>query len=288
MRPTVTTDGELQSADAYCTMLAQRHYENFSVASRLVPAPLRLQLARVYAYCRTTDDLGDESGSRESARVRLARWRDEVTQLFAGEPPVHPVLISLSRTIAAYQMEAQPFLDLIAANAQDQDVTSYETWNDLIAYCRNSAAPVGRMVLEVFSISSNDTKPLSDDVCIGLQLANFAQDVARDGALGRTYLVQADIREHGTHGAVRIMVDRARELLSSGRALERMAPGGLRLQLALYRLGGMAICDAIARIGYRTDVERPTVTRSVKAALVVRAILESLQRARDQRETEPA
>ena len=269
-------------------MLAQRHYENFSVASRLVPAPLRLQLARIYAYCRTTDDLGDESGSREFARERLARWRGEVTQMFAGAPPVHPVLISLSRTVAAYHMESQPFLDLIAANVQDQDVTSYETWNDLIGYCRNSAAPVGRMVLEVFSISNKDTKPLSDDVCIGLQLANHAQDVARDAVLGRTYLVQADIREHGTRGAVRIMVERARELLSSGRALERMAPGGLRLQLSLYRLGGLAICDAIERNEYRTELERPTVTRSVKAALLVRAILESLQNARDRRETEPA
>jgi len=288
MRPTVTTDSELQSADAYCTMLAQRHYENFSVASRLVPASLRLQLARIYAYCRTTDDLGDESGSPEYARERLARWRDEVAQMFAGARPVHPVLIALSRTVAAYQMESQPFFDLIAANVQDQDVPSYETWNDLIGYCHHSAAPVGRMVLEVFSISNNDTKPLSDDVCIGLQLANFAQDVVRDGAIGRTYLVQDDIRAHGTRGAVRIMVERARELLSSGRALERTAPGGLRLQLALYRLGGMAVCDAIARIGYRTDVERPTVTRSVKAGLVLRAVLESLQHARDARETEPA
>lgn len=269
-------------------MLAQRHYENFSVASRLVPAPLRLQLARIYAFCRTTDDLGDESGSKEAARARLARWRDEVARMFAGELPVHPVLISLSHTVAAYQMESQPFFDLIAANAQDQEVTAYETWSDLIGYCRNSAAPVGRMVLEVFGISGSQTKPLSDDVCIGLQLANFAQDVARDGALGRTYLVQADIRESGTRGAVRIMCERARELLASGRALERMAPGGLRLQLSLYRLGGLAICDAIARIGYRTDVERPTVTKPMKAALVVRAVLESLQHARERREAETA
>lgn len=288
MSPTITTNGELQAADAYCTMLAQRHYENFSVATKLLPASLRLHLARIYAYCRTTDDLGDESGSRDRARLRLARWRSEVEQMFDGRPPVHPVLIALCRTIEAFEIESSPFFDLIAANVQDQDVSSYETWTDLIGYCRNSAAPVGRMVLSVFGISNGVTKPLSDDVCIGLQLANFAQDVARDGALGRTYLVQADIREHGARGAVRIMCERAKELLASGRALERSAPMGLRLQLSLYRLGGSAICDAIARIGYRTDVERPTVTHSAKLALLVRAILESLHQARAERGTEPA
>ena len=288
MRPTITTDGELQAADAYCLMLAQRHYENFSVASKVLPSRLRLHLARIYAFCRTTDDLGDESGSKERARARLHRWRAELETMFAGEPPVHPVLIALAPTVAKFGIDSAPFFDLIAANAQDQEVTAYETWTDLIGYCRNSAAPVGRMVLGVFGLSNAETVPLSDDVCIGLQLANFAQDVARDAALGRTYLVQEDIRAEGTAGATRIMVQRARELLASGRALERMAPGGLRLQLSLYRLGGLAICDAIERIGYRTDRERPTVTKAVKAGLLVRATLESLQQARDLHRTEPA
>ncbi len=281
-------DGELAAADAYCAMLAQRHYENFSVASKLLPARTRLHLARIYAYCRTTDDLGDESRSQKRARQRLIRWRSEVEEMFAGGPAVHPVLIALSQTIADFAMEAQPFLDLIAANAQDQEVTSYETWPDLIGYCRNSAAPVGRMVLSVFGISNATTQPLSDDVCIGLQLANFAQDVARDAALGRTYLVQADIRARGTAGATEIMVQRARELLASGRALERMAPPILRLQLSLYRMGGLAICDAIERIAYRTDVERPTVTKAVKLGLLLRAAVESLQQARDERRAETA
>lgn len=281
-------DGELAAADAYCVMLAQRHYENFSVASKLLPAQTRLHLARIYAYCRTTDDLGDESGSKERGRQRLAQWRAEVEQMFAGGPAVHPVLIALSRTVADFEMGKSPFLDLIAANVQDQEVGSYETWADLIAYCRNSAAPVGRMVLSVFGISNATTQPLSDDVCIGLQLANFAQDVARDGVLGRTYLVQADIRERGTPGATDIMVQRARELLASGRALERMAPTVLRMQLSLYRMGGLAICDAIERIGYRTDLQRPTVTKAVKLGLLLRAVVESLQQAREERRTEPA
>jgi squalene synthase HpnC len=288
MTRTITTDGELQSADAYCLMLAQRHYENFSVASKLLPTRVRLHLSRIYAYCRTTDDLGDESGSLAGARVRLARWREEVEEMFAGKPPVHPVLIALTQTIAECSLDAAPFLDLIVANVQDQEITSYETWGDLLAYCRNSAAPVGRMVLGVFEMRNPMSERLSDDVCIGLQLANFAQDVRRDADLGRTYLVQSDIRSADKARATQIMCDRARELLGSGRALERMAPAGLRFQLALYRLGGLAICDAIARTGYRTALERPTVTRTVKAALLVRALVESLQSARDAHRAEPA
>jgi phytoene/squalene synthetase len=215
-------------------------------------------------------------------------WRAEIEQMFGGGPAVHPVLIALSQTIAEFEMDKGPFLDLIAANIQDQEVAAYETWPDLIGYCRNSAAPVGRMVLSVFGISNATTQPLSDDVCIGLQLANFAQDVARDAALGRTYLVQADIRAYGTAGATEIMVQRARELLASGRALERIAPPVLRLQLSLYRMGGLAICDAIERIGYRTDFERPTVTKTVKLGLLLRGVVDSLQQARDERSTEPA
>jgi len=279
---------DMLSADAYCLSLADKHYENFSVASKLLPASIRLDLARIYAYCRTTDDLGDESGSRESARARLELWRAELSQLFAGKPPIHPVLIALSKTIEAHHMPIEPFIDLIAANIQDQEVSSYETWTDVLGYCRNSAAPVGRMVLAVFGIYDAATVPLSDDVCVGLQLANFAQDVARDAAIGRTYLVQADIRAAGKTEATRIMVDRARELLGSGRALERMAPPGLRFQLALYRLGGLAICDAIARIGYRTEFERPTVTRSVKLGLLARATALSLLPARSVERPETA
>ena len=287
MRPTATR-GELQAADAYCLMLADGHYENFSVASKLLPAPLRTHLARIYAYCRTTDDLGDESGSVEAGRARLALWRDAVEQLFAGKPPIHPALIALAETVVEFRMQSAPFLDLIAANVQDQEVSAYESWPDLLAYCRNSAAPVGRMVLTVFGISNATTERLSDDVCVGLQLANFAQDVARDAALGRTYLVQSDIRSGGKPHATRVMVERARELLASGRALERVAPAGLRFQLALYRLGGLAICDAIARIDYRTDVRRPTVTRATKAGLLVRAVALSLQPTRDAQRVEPA
>ncbi len=265
----------LEAADLYCRTLTRKHYENFSVASRFVDARTRRDLSRIYAYCRTTDDLGDESRDG-NAVPRLERWRAEVDALFAGTQPVHPVLFALADTIERHAMRAQPFLDLIAANVQDQFVKRYPTWDDLIGYCRLSAAPVGRMVLSVFGVRDGEAQRLSDDVCIGLQLANHAQDVSRDDAIGRRYLVESDVAAGGTAGAARAMVERARELLASGEALELQAPRALRLQLALYRMGGLAICDAIEALGYKTEHERPSVSAATKVSLVVRAALQTL------------
>jgi phytoene/squalene synthetase len=183
-------------------------------------------------------------------------------------------LVALRETIECRAMPAAPFFDLIAANVQDQTITHYADWPQLEAYCQLSAAPVGRMVLRVFEIDDQRAVALSDDVCIGLQLANHAQDVARDAAIGRRYLLDEDVKGRGTTGAVRALVERARALLASGMELERMAPLALRMQLALYRLGGLAICNAIERIGYRTEEVRPSVSAAGKVSLVLRAALE--------------
>ncbi len=265
----------LEAADAYCRFLCRHHYENFQVASLFVGDAAKRDLARLYAYCRTTDDLGDESPDG-SAMGRLERWRADVEGLFAGEAPVHPVLTALARTIETHAMAAEPFLQLIEANVRDQRVKAYSTWDELIGYCRLSAAPVGRMVLAVFGCGSPRALALSDDVCIGLQLANHAQDVSRDAAIGRRYLVETDIAAGGTAGAVRAMVGRARELLASGRDLEAMTPPALRLQLAVYRLGGQAICDAIEHLGYHTERTRPSVPLTTKLSIVVRTGFEAL------------
>ncbi len=270
---------DLDAADAYCRFLTRRHYENFSVASRFVNVEMRRDLSRIYAYCRTTDDLGDESRDG-TALVRLARWRGEVEALFECVTPVHPVLVALAETIARHAMPGAPFLDLIEANVQDQNVTAYATWVELDGYCRLSAAPVGRMVLRLFGADSAEAVKLSDDVCIGLQLANHAQDVSRDAAIGRRYLVETDIERGGYVEATRAMVERARGLLASGERLERLAPRALRAQLALYRMGGLAICDAIEATGYRTQDIRPTVSAPTKVSLVVRAALQAFAKSR--------
>ena len=260
------------AADAYCLMLANQHYENFTVASKILPAPLRVHLARIYAFCRTTDDLGDES--RGDGIDRLSAWRQQVQQMFeSAATPIHPVLIALNRTVKQFDMTDEPFLDLIAANVQDQSVSEYQTWDELLAYCQWSAAPVGRMVLNVFGVNNQRAIKLSDDVCIGLQLANFAQDVKRDREIGRTYLVQQDIREHGIAGAVREHCHRALSLLASGRELETMVPPRLSIQLSLYRLGGEAIVSAVRETGYRTDQTRPRVSNKDKVKIIAVALL---------------
>src|SRR5262249_297277 len=264
--------GELRGPDAaapFCRLRAGRHYENFSVAARLLPGRLRLDLARVYAYCRFTDDLGDESGP--GARGRLERWRADVVELFQGGMTIHPLLFPLRDPVPRHNLEAQPFLKLIQANLQDQDVTSYETWPSLYEYCMLSAAPVGRIVLRLFGLQSREAERLSDDVCIGLQLANFAQDVSWDRAKGRRYLLGPEVEAGGTAGAVRTHCERARRLLGSGEVLEKLARGRLRLQLRLYRRGGLPIPASIERAGFETDRVRPRVSLAAKAALVLRA-----------------
>ncbi|MFN2449475.1 MAG: phytoene/squalene synthase family protein [Candidatus Baltobacteraceae bacterium] len=264
---------EIDSADAYCRLLATGHYENFAVASRIVPAQTRTHLMRFYAFCRTTDDLGDESGAPHIALERLRSWREQTQAFFAGAAPVHPVFIALRETVERFGLDSAPFLDLIAANEQDQQVLSYRNWPALRAYCLLSAAPVGRVVLRFFNAAGERSEMLSDDVCIGLQLANHAQDVLRDAAIGRSYLLQDDVESGGTAFAVRSLTDRARMLLDSGRELERLVPGALRAQLALYRLGGVAICEEIERLGYRTDVRRPFVSNGTKMQLLLRTLV---------------
>ena len=271
---------ELELADRWCRGLLGGHYENFLVASPFLPRELRPHFARLYAYCRTVDDLGDESVGDAAGRLRL--WAEDLDRCFAGRPPVHPVLFALADTVRRFELPQEPFRDLVAANLQDQSVRQYRTWPELHDYCRRSAAPVGRVVLRLFRVRDDAADVLSDDVCVGLQLANFAQDVSVDAAKGRTYLLQGEIGELGVPGAVRVMCERAAALLRSGRELEAMLAPRPCAQVALYRLGGEAILDAIRRAGYRTDRGRPEVSLATKARLMLAAFLE-LGRARSTR-----
>ena len=276
-----SADPALRQADAYCRRLLHGHYENFWVSSPMVPAGLRPDMARLYAYCRTVDDLGDESRDLADAEERLRLWRQDVGRLFAGSTPVHPVLIALAESVRRRELDPEPFFDLIEANLQDQRVHRYAGWPELRGYCRLSAAPVGRVVLALFGLRSPHLVALSDDVCIGLQLANFAQDVSVDAARGRTYLLQEEVAEVGVPGAVRAMCGRAAGLLRSGHELEAAASGRRRVQLAMYRMGGEAILRAVARAGYHTDQVRPSVPMRVKVRLLGSAMGAALMRAED-------
>lgn len=271
---------ELESADAYCRLLTRRHYENFSVVSVFLRSTHRTHLTRIYGFCRVTDDFGDESTSRgANALERLKMWREQVAGLFSGRSaPIHPVLIALSETIHECSLRQELFFDLIQANLQDQSVRMYANWDELRAYCMLSAAPVGRMVLRVFGVEQERAGALSDEVCIGLQLANHAQDVRRDQMKGRSYLLREVVEREGIAGGVRDLSDRAERLLESGKTLEAMVSMPLRAQLALYRMGGLEVISSIRDLEYRTDETRPSLTSTRKAGLIPRALLQSLAR----------
>ncbi len=170
----------VEQARRLCRRLAGRRYENFSVLSSLMPKALRDDYAAVYAFCRWADDLGDEVESRERASELLQWWRRELNQCFEGEPR-HPVFIALAPTIERHELPIKPFDDLIRAFEQDQTVTRYDTWEQVIEYCRLSADPVGRLVLMIAGEPRTDELfELSDAICTALQLTNHWQDVRRD------------------------------------------------------------------------------------------------------------
>jgi len=274
----------LTEAEAFCRAIARRHYENFTVATRLVPPRLRQHVANVYAFARWSDDLADEAASPEQALASLAAWRQRLHRCFAGSPD-HPVFIALAATVHQTGLSIEPFADLLDAFEQDQSMTRYETRADLLEYCRRSANPVGRIVLALEGCRDPERVALSDSICTGLQLVNFWQDVKRDRLAGRVYLPATDMRRHGVEerlldagraspavvALLREQVAWARECLEQGLPLEHSAPSVLRPAIGMFARGGLAIADAIERIGYDTLASRPTVSRWTKAWLAARA-----------------
>src|SRR5256885_13910136 len=183
-------------AERYTRWLATHHYENFHVVTFLLPKRLHQDFYNVYAYCRWADDLGDEIGDRAESLRLLAWWRQEMDAMYQGRA-THPVFAALSGTVRQYEIPRQPFSDLVDAFVQDQTVTRYRTWEDLFGYCRNSANPVGRLVLYLCGYRDAARQRLSDATCTALQLANFWQDVTVDALKDRVYIPLEIIERHG-------------------------------------------------------------------------------------------
>src|SRR5271156_1760870 len=183
----------LEQAREYCRRLARTHYENFSVASWLLPKHLRQDFLNVYAYCRISDDLGDEVGDANQSLALLDEWQTELDACYQGTPR-HPVFVALADTVRKFSIPRHEFSDLLIAFRQDQTVTRFETFNDVLAYCRYSANPVGHLVLYLCGYRDPERQQLSDFTCTALQLANFWQDVTVDYAKGRIYLPLEDLR----------------------------------------------------------------------------------------------
>lgn len=273
----------LRQSRWYCRKLARRHYENFTVASRLVPRRLRQHVCNIYAYCRWADDLADEIGDREQSLSLLGWWEKQLRDCYLGHA-THPVFIALAETIRQFDIPIEPFLDLLVAFRQDQQVTRYETVDQLLDYCRHSANPVGRLVLYLGQCHTPDRARLSDSICTGLQLANFWQDVARDWDIGRVYLPQSECRRFGYDEAcfarressdafrrlLAAQVDQAERFLRAGLPLAAQMSRGLQVPVALFAQGGLATLEAIRRQNFDVWIHRPTVSKVEKLRLIVR------------------
>jgi squalene synthase HpnC len=276
-------------AQEYCRRLARSHYENFSVASWFLPAPLRRHFFNVYAYCRISDDLGDEVGDTAASLQLLDQWETELNACYDGHPR-HPVFVALAETVRKFEIPKHEFVDLLTAFRQDQEVGRYETFNDLLGYCRYSANPVGHLVLYLCGYRDSERQLLSDYTCTALQLANFWQDVGADYAKGRIYLPLEDLRRFGVSeeairdnentSAFREMlkfeVERAREWFAQGLPLIAKVDRALATDIDLFSRGGQEILNAIERQNYAVLGRRPVISKPRKLALVARSALGKL------------
>jgi len=275
----------LEEARAWCQRLAESHYENFHVATWFLPKALRPHFHAIYAYCRVSDDLGDEVGNTAQALALLNLWNRELDACYEGRAR-HPVFVALSETIHECSIPKEPFADLLTAFRQDQVFTRYPSMRDVLSYCHYSANPVGRLVLYVCGEADEERFRLSDATCSALQLANFWQDVREDYARGRIYLPQEDmdffhigeetfangVATPEFRGLLRFEVEYARNLFAEGLPLIGMVNRDLALDLDLFSRGGLEILRAIERQSYDVLSARPAISKAAKLKLALRAI----------------
>jgi squalene synthase HpnC len=273
-----------EEAFAYCERLAHSHYENFSVASWFLPHRLRQHFFNVYAYCRISDDLGDEVGNAAQSLALLDQWESELNACYLGMPR-HPVFVALRETVREFDIPKHEFADLLTAFRQDQSITRFPSFDDVLAYCRFSANPVGHLVLYLGGYRDAERQRLADNTCTALQLANFWQDVHADFSKGRLYIPQEDMTRFevlesdiATRQAtpqflelMRFEVQRARDWFKRGVPLVKMVAPELAIDIELFTMGGQEILNAIAGQGYDVLRSRPTISKPKKLWLVVRA-----------------
>ena len=299
----------VEQARSWCRRLARGHYENFSVLSRLVPKSRRDDFAALYAFCRWADDLGDEIDSTQRSLELLGWWRSELQQCFAAAPR-HPVFIALAPTIERHDLPIEPFDDLIRAFEQDQTVRRYDTWTQLVDYCRLSADPVGRLVLMINGEPrTHDVFELSDSICTALQLTNHWQDVCRDIVdRDRIYVpremitiedFEAKLIASAKQGfavdpqfleacrrVIRTCVEQTWPMFEKGRRLLPIVSRSTHPMVWLFSAGGQHVLRMIEMWNYETVLHRPKLGRLTKLALVARAWL-THQLRRDNGEATP-
>jgi squalene synthase HpnC len=281
---------ELADSQKKCKRITTSHYENFLVASVLLPRSLRQPFYDVYAFCRTADDLADESPTTQLAIEGISRYRNQIQRIYEGGQPTG-LFVALANTIDKLNLPRKPFDDLLDAFVQDQSVRRYENEQQLLDYCQRSANPVGCLVLAMAGCHEEENTRLSNEICTGLQLANFWQDVARDFQIGRIYLPATVMRQFGfdeeqirigikkrqTPPAVREAIahqctDAARRF-ESGMPLIARVPDWLSADIELFIQGGLATLDAIERIDYDVLRQRVRVGKLSQAWMVGRLLL---------------
>ena len=282
--PTVPVETAAE-AYAWCERYGRDHYENFSVVSLLVPPELKQHFHAIYAFCRYTDDLGDEA---EADRLALLnRWEEEIVNAWQPACARHPIAVALESTAARFGMEPDPFRRLIEANRMDQRMHEFPTYADLLFYCEHSANPVGHMVLALYGHHDARRKKLADATCTALQLTNFWQDIARDLAKGRVYIpledierfgyTRADLEAHTVDRRFRALMafeaERTRELYREGMKLLSLLEPRPRRQVELFARGGMAVLDKVESVGFDVFNRRPELSRLRKAAFILQGLL---------------
>ena len=280
-------------ASLYCRMWAKRQYENFVVASCLLPRRYRQDFYNIYAFCRWSDNLADELDTPQESLRRLAAWQQQFLLCYGGAP-THPVLRSLQTTIQQHSLPPQPFLDLLNAFQQDQTTCRYETAAELLLYCQRSANPVGQLLLQVADVHSEEALQLSNLVCTGLQLANFCQDMARDALKNRIYAPRSLWKPHGVTEEMLLAgepTDQLREMLAawvaeaqgyfeSGWGIVHQVPAWLATDLELFVRGGVAILHKIRSQDYDVWSHRPTLSKMHQLQLLTAATLGRVRRRR--------
>jgi phytoene synthase len=283
----------IEAAYSYCERIAREHYENFPVASSLLPAPMRPHIAAIYAFARRADDFADEPGPDADERLRLLdAWG---TRLDRGAPAMADpsamtgddlIFAALDNTIRMRQLPRTLFHDLLSAFRQDVNTTRYDTWRDVLDYCRRSANPVGRLVLRVAGYDDPRLDAQSDAVCTALQLTNFWQDLAIDWRRGRLYVPaeehrRACARESDLNRlemtsewrqAIRQSIRRTRDLFESGRPICDAVRGRLRWELRFTWLGGMRVLENIEASDCDVFNQRPTLGPADAPVLAWRAL----------------
>jgi squalene synthase HpnC len=263
------------------------HYENFPVASLLLPKRLRAPIEVIYRFARTADDIADEGTESDDVRLRrLSVYQRAVERIAAGETPTESLFADVARIVREHGLPAQLFGDLISAFSQDVTKKRYADFTDLMDYCRRSANPIGRLLLHLFKRTSETDLAGSDAVCSALQLINFWQDVELDFDKGRIYLPQDEMKKHGVserhiaeqrcdeawRALMSFQVTRSREMVRRGQPMARSLPGRMGLEIRATIQGGLRLLEKIEQAKYDVFRRRPVLRGLDWPLLLARAV----------------